>query len=80
MKKLVCDRCGKEVSDPEAIDLIIVGMDAWQNSVKARGEEPRGIFPCEYYRNCGGEMVIIDEQEKQEKSKGGLRSLFRRKL
>lgn len=79
MKKLVCDRCGKEVSDPEAIDLIIVGMDAWQNSVRARGEEPRGIFPCEYYRNCGGEMVIIDDQEKSEQSKGGLRSLFRRK-
>lgn len=79
MKKLVCDRCGKEVSNPEAIDLIIAGMDAWQNSVRARGEEPRGIFPCEYFRNCGGEMVIIDDQEKPEKSKGGLRSLFHRK-
>jgi hypothetical protein len=79
MKKLVCDRCGKELSDPEAIDLVIAGMDAWQNSVRARGEEPRGIFPCEYYRNCGGEMVIIDDLEKPEKSKGGLRSLFRRK-
>jgi hypothetical protein len=79
MKKLICDRCGKELSDPEAIDLVIAGMDAWQNSVKARGEEPRGIFPCEYYRNCGGEMIIIDDQEKPEKSKGGLRNIFRRK-
>jgi hypothetical protein len=79
MKKLVCDRCGREISNPEAIDLVLAGMDAWQNSVRARGEEPRGIFPCEYYRNCGGEMVIIDEQEKLKKSPGKLRNLFRRK-
>ena len=79
MKKLVCDRCGREISDPEAIDLVLAGMDAWQNSVLSRGEEPRGIFPCEQYRSCGGEMVIVDEQEKSKKSPGKLRNLFRRK-
>ncbi|UCD09346.1 MAG: hypothetical protein JSU79_01500, partial [Dehalococcoidales bacterium] len=58
---------------------VIAGMDAWQNSVRAKGEEPRGIFPCEYRRDCGGEMVIIDEQETPEKSPGKLANLFRRK-
>jgi hypothetical protein len=79
MKKLICDRCGIELSDPEAIDLVLAGMDAWQNSVRARGEEPRGIFPCKHYRNCHGEMVIIDDEEKSEKSSGKFRNLFRRK-
>ena len=79
MKKLMCDRCGKELSDPEAIDLVLAGMYAWQNSVRARGEEPRGIFPCEYYRNCGGEMIIVDALEKPERSPGKLKRLFRRK-
>ena len=79
MKKLMCDKCGKELSDPESIELVLEGMDAWQNSVKARGEEPRGIFPCEYYRICGGEMVIVDDREKPEKSPGKLKSIFRRK-
>jgi hypothetical protein len=79
MKKLVCDKCGRELSDPEAINLVLAGMDAWQNSVRARGEEPRGIFPCEYYRNCGGEMVIVDYQEETKKTHGKLRNLFHRK-
>ena len=69
MKKLVCDRCGQEISGPDDIDLVLTGMDAWQNSVRARGEEPRGIFPCEYYRNCQGEMVIVDDNTKPEKGK-----------
>lgn len=79
MKKLICDKCGLELSDPEAIGQVLAGMDAWQNSVRARGEEPRGIFPCKYYRNCQGEMVIVDDEEKTEKSTGRLRNLFRRK-
>lgn len=79
MKKLICDKCGRELSDPEAIDLVLAGMDAWQNSVRARGEEPRGIFPCEYYRNCGGEMIIVDDKQESEKSSGKLRKFFRRR-
>ncbi len=79
MKILVCDRCGRKLSDPEAIEMVLAGMDAWQNSVKARGEEPRGIFPCEYFRNCQGEMIIIETQENSEKSPGKLKRLFRRK-
>ena len=79
MKKLVCDKCGREIVEPGDIDTVLIGMDAWQNSVRARGEEPRGIFPCEHYRNCGGEMIIVDDQEKPERSRGKLRGLSRRK-
>ena len=58
MIKLVCDRCGKEVTDKDAVDAIMSGAEAWQNSVRARGEEPRGLFPCENYVRCHGEMQI----------------------
>ena len=79
MKKLVCDKCDRELSDPGDIELVLAGMDAWQNSVRAGGEEPRGIFPCEHYRHCGGEMIIVDDKEKPEKSPGKLQNLFHRK-
>ena len=57
-KKLVCDRCGKELTGKEDIELAFEGMEAWQAAVRAKGEEPRGIFPCEYYAHCGGELII----------------------
>lgn len=63
MKKLVCDRCGREVTDREEINAILLGADAWRNSVIARGEEPRGYFPCKDYRNCGGEMIEVEEKK-----------------
>ena len=56
--KLVCDRCGKEITDREEVEQILDGAEAWLNSVKARGEKPRGLFPCENYVRCGGEMQI----------------------
>ena len=61
MKKLVCDRCGKELTEQHDIDMAFVGMKAWQASVRARGGEPRGIIPCEYYVSCGGEMILVDD-------------------
>ena len=61
MPKLVCDRCGKEVKDDVEIEQIIAGANAWINSARSRGTEPRGIFPCENYIRCGGEMVIVDK-------------------
>lgn len=61
MKKLICDRCGREIADPVDIEEMLAGMEAWRASVKAKGEEPRGIFPCEYYARCGGEMIVIDD-------------------
>ena len=56
-KKLVCDRCGKELSDRDTIEFALEGSRAWQASVRERGAEPRGIFPCENYIRCGGEMI-----------------------
>jgi hypothetical protein len=34
-------------------------MDAWENAVRARGEEPRGVFPCKNYVRCHGEMIVM---------------------
>jgi len=77
MKKLVCDRCGNELTEPYNIELALEGMEAWQASVRARGAEPRGLFPCEYYVRCGGEMIVSDDNIT---SRGyqRLRKLFRR--
>jgi hypothetical protein len=61
MPKLVCDRCGREIKDEAEIDQIVAGADAWIASVRARGAEPRGIYPCKDYIRCGGEMVIIEK-------------------
>ncbi len=58
-KKLRCDRCGLELSDPEDIDLAMEGRDAWHASVRSWGREPRGVFPCENYMRCRGEMVVV---------------------
>ncbi|MBN2240642.1 MAG: hypothetical protein JW712_12780 [Dehalococcoidales bacterium] len=80
MKKLVCDRCGRELSNPEAIDLVLKGREAWQNSVRARGKEPRGIFPCEYYIQCEGEMVIVDANEGEKGLSGFMKKLLRNRI
>ena len=64
MKKLICDRCGMELTDKHDIELVLEGMDAWQGAVRARGAEPRGVFPCENYVRCGGEMELVDDKRK----------------
>ncbi len=64
MKKLVCDRCGMELADKHDIELVLEGMDAWQAAVRARGAEPRGVFLCENYIRCGGEMELVDDKRK----------------
>lgn len=76
MKKLVCDRCGREITNPADIELVLAGMEAWQNSVRTRGEEPRGLFPCEYHRICKGEMIITDAETKKEKLSVKVKNLF----
>jgi len=78
MKKLICDRCGRELTSPSDLELVLAGMNAWQNSVRARGEEPRGIFPCENYRICGGEMIIVDADKGKEKFTSKIKKLFKR--
>ncbi len=64
MKKLVCDRCGRELTERQDIDLVLEGAEAWQAAVRARGAEPRGLFPCENYIHCGGEMIVVNKRRR----------------
>jgi len=59
MKKLICDRCGLELTEKEDREAALEGKEAWQAVVRARGAEPRGILPCENYARCGGEMKLF---------------------
>ena len=68
-KKLVCDRCGKELSDRDAIELALEGTAAWHAFVLAKGEEPRGIFPCENYIRCGGQMIDWKDKDNPQGGK-----------
>ena len=64
MKKLVCDRCGFELTDKEDVDTALEGQMTWEMAVRERGGEPRGVFPCKYFRNCGGEMKVVTTQRR----------------
>jgi len=57
-RKLVCDRCGLELKEKDDLDLAFEGKEAWEATVRARGDKPRGIIPCKNYIRCGGEMVL----------------------
>ena len=59
MKKLVCDRCGFELTDIDDIDLALEGQRAWEASVRALGGKARGVLPCKNYIRCGGEIRLI---------------------
>jgi len=65
MKKLVCDRCGLELTDKEGIDLAIEGRGAWEAACRARGVKPRGFLPCENYVRCGGEIVLVTSRRQR---------------
>jgi len=58
-KKLVCDKCGLELTDKYDVELALDGMWAWQTAVRRRGLEPRGVYPCKDFIRCGGEMMLI---------------------
>ena len=58
MKKLVCDKCGRELTEKDDIDLALEGQEAWQAAARARGIEPTGVLPCENFIRCGGEMIL----------------------
>ena len=64
MKKLVCDRCGFEIAEKEDVYLALEGQMTWEAAVRARGGEPRGVFPCKYFRNCGGEMRVLTTRRR----------------
>ncbi len=69
MKKLVCDRCGMELTEKADIESALEGGEAWQAAARARGAEPRGIFPCKNYVHCGGEIKLFTG--KRNSSHGG---------
>ena len=64
MKKLICDRCGFEITEKWDVDKALDGMDAWRNTQRSRGVEPRGVFPCKYYFQCNGEMFLVNKTTK----------------
>ena len=59
MKKLVCDRCGLEITEKEDIAIALEGKEAWEAACRARGNKPRGVLPCENYMRCGGEIKLV---------------------
>ena len=65
MKRLVCDRCGLELTDKDDIELAIEGKEAWEAVCRARGVEPRGILPCQNYVRCGGEIILVTSQRRR---------------
>ena len=58
-KKLVCDRCGLELTDKDDVELALDGTWAWQTAVRRRGLEPRGVYPCKNFIRCRGEMQLV---------------------
>ena len=64
MKKLRCDRCGLELKDKDDLDAAYEGKDAWHDSVRARGGEPRGVLPCKNYVRCRGEIVLVTRRQE----------------
>jgi len=65
MKKLVCDRCGLELTDKDDIYLALDGQGAWEAACRACGIEPRGILPCKNYVRCGGEIVVVASRRRR---------------
>ncbi len=61
MKKLVCDRCGLELTEKEDVGLALEGKWVWEAAARARGAEPRGVIPCENYVRCGGEVILVND-------------------
>lgn len=63
MKKLVCDKCGNELTEKFDVELALEGEEAWRETCRLRGTEARGVLPCEYYIRCRGEMILVRENK-----------------
>ena len=69
-KKLVCDRCGETLDNKEDVELALQGTAAWQNFIREKGQEPRGLFPCRHWIRCQGEMIISTGKESKKGGNG----------
>lgn len=67
MDILICDKCGFQLDKKEDILVALDGTDAWQYSCRARGEEPRGLFPCKFYFQCKGQMILVPQPKKKKR-------------
>ena len=56
-KILCCDRCDFKLTFPEDVEFAYECSHTWHEAVRREGREPRGVFPCENYIRCGGEIV-----------------------
>ncbi len=61
-KKLVCDRCGYELTEKDDLDLAFEGQEAWAKSAREHGAEARGVIPCKNYVRCHGEMILTEDR------------------
>jgi hypothetical protein len=57
MKKLKCNVCGVEYSDPKDFEYADKMSKGWAESCKADGVDPKGICPCPNLI-CPGELVV----------------------
>jgi len=56
-KILVCDRCGHTYKDAKDIEFAEKQGEAWAQSQRSDGVEPRGVCPCPF-SSCKGELVV----------------------
>ena len=77
IKKLACDRCDLELSEPEDIESALLGMEAWEAACRTRGVEPRGIIPCQNYMRCGGEILPVVDRKVARWSRRLMKLLIR---
>ena len=64
--KLVCDKCGFELVEKEEIALVFDCSETWQAAQREKGKEPRGLFPCMYYAQDEGELIVVTAKEKKK--------------
>lgn len=63
MKRLVCDRCGFELTEKDDVEQAIEGQEAWAVALRERGLEPRGLIPCQHFVRCSGEMQMVSRNK-----------------
>jgi hypothetical protein len=60
LKKLKCNECGVEYSDPKDFEYAEKMRSGWAVSCRAEGVEPKGICPCPNLTCKKGELVLME--------------------